>query len=383
MINVISGLLWRPVRPARPAEEDVEPIDNQATAPPENGVVKALRGAIPFIAAFDYLIITDIVVRLVMTLFIPATAEGTKTGLGLYVFEVVPTGGVIITAVIAIGLITARLASLESDQSDIATIKDEKAQKERRVFLQAQIKICSDQRVQSLLFMIAYVLLVASPVVFTWDTTDGWGRGIFLLLIVGEMLIPLLNMRTFTIVEASLIKIDVIRNTMYQAQLAALSMLQGISKRARKGALTRQDLASVRAGGVGNVHRMLQRHETTNVILLDGKTYQSLRSLITGKRDGDPLDEAQAKRYERALAVARRIRAPEDPEIKKHFTRGDHNQLFVTLEMSGQIANQLSHARTRKSRKSTVAAVVAPETPEGQGADNPTTTGEQPPINQP
>jgi len=360
MINLVSGLLWHPK-----AIATVEHTDTGDTAPPENGVVKVLRSAIPAIAAFDYLIITDIAIRLVLTLFIPATASQDKNGPLLWIFQIVPTGGVIITAVIGISLITARLASLESDSSDIATIKDAEGKKDRTTFLREQIKICKAQRSQSLIFMLAYVVLVAAPVTFAWETGVGMGRGIFLILIVGEMLIPLLNMRSFTIVEASLNKLDVIRDSMYQSQRAALSQLKGITKRALNGGMTRQDLASIRHGTRGNLIGMMQQHEITNVILLDGKTYKSLRSLLTGVRDGDALTIDQQKRYERALTVARRIRTTDDAEVKQHFTRGDHNQLFVTLDMSGQIANHLSHARTRASRKTQMLTTVVDSKNEG------------------
>jgi len=360
MINLVSGLFWHPK-----AIATVEHTDTGDTAPPENGVVKVLRSAIPAIAAFDYLIITDIAIRLVLTLFIPATASQDKNGPLLWIFQIVPTGGVIITAVIGISLITARLASLESDSSDIATIKDAEGKKDRTTFLREQIKICKAQRGQSLIFMLAYVILVAAPVTFAWETGVGIGRGIFLILIVGEMLIPLLNMRSFTIVEASLNKLDVIRDSMYQSQRAALSQLKGITKRALNGGMTRQDLASIRQGTRGNVIGMMQHHQTTNIILLDGKTYKSLRSLLTGVRDGDALAIDQQKRYERALTVARRIRTTDDAEVKQHFTRGDHNQLFVTLDMSGQIASHLSHARTRASRKTQMLTTVVDSKNEG------------------
>lgn len=314
---------------------------------PENAIVKILRQAVPYVAGLDYTVIAIIVVKLCMTLFVPVVAKALIDGGGVWFFEVFPTGGVLITGTLAAGLITSRLSSLETDIADIPTIRDANAQKERREFLYGQIKVCKDQRKQAIFFIIVYVVLVSAPTVVGIDITNPLGRGILLGLIVGEMLVPLLNMRTFSIVESSMIKIDVVSNVMYQAAFAAQQVLAGIGSRAQSDTLSSQDRRALRRGRKGDIDGMLAQRQTNNYALMEGEQYNSLRSVITGVKDGEPLNEDQEARYKKALAIARKYRQSEDQEQLQHFTRGPHNQLFVSREMAGIIAAAITRVRSR------------------------------------
>lgn len=345
-------IAWRKPKPALvDAQGSIIPPHTGSSEIPENGIVRILRKAVPYIAGLDYLVILVIVIKLTVTLFLPTQAVGLETSF-VWLFEMFPTGGVIITGVVAAGLITSRLSSLESDTTDIATIKDKPAQEERQKFLDGQIKVCKTQRIQAIIFILLYVVLVSVPIVVQFNIQDGVGRAFLLVLIVGEMLVPLLNMRTFTIVEASMQKIDVIRNVMYQASAAAMKMLDGIGARAQSDTLSRQDLRALRRGRKGDVDGMLQRHQENNHTPIEGEHYVSLRSAITGIRDGEPLDDFQGLRYKKALAIARRYRQTENEEMRKHFTRGPHNQLYVSREMAGRIASDITHIRTRVRQSS-------------------------------
>jgi hypothetical protein len=319
------------------------------TQPPENGIVRIFRKAIPFIAALDYAVLGVIVLRFVVTLFVRNSAAWVEDSWA-WLYEMFPAGGVLMTGLVATGLITSQLSSLDADMGDLATIQDKTAQTERRTYLTEQRNICRGQRKQSIAFVMLYAVLASFPQLFKLDVNDGWSRAFLLVLIIGEMMVPLLNMRTFTIVEQSLQKLDVIRNVIYASNNAAQHVLDGIAQRAASGAISRQDMGSLRAGRKGDVNRMLSQREGKPATRLQDTKYFSLRSAVTGIADKTPLTAELKKRYDRALAIARRYRDSENPEWLAQFARGEHNLLLVTERMAGIIIADLQAVRIRPPR---------------------------------
>jgi len=368
--------------------------------PPENAVVKGLRQAIPLVVGGDFLILTLLVGRIVISLNHPELLK-MLDGPFKWLFNDIPTGGVMLTGMVAVFLVAARLASIESDESNTVLIKDKQVQADRKESLKLQARICWTQMILAFLFIIGYVGISSVPGLLHIDPTKDGGRLFILILTMAEFSIPLLNMRTFSIVEESLKQIDIITAGIYEASNAAMMMLQGIGDRAAVGRLDKGDRRALKLTGDGKLGQALDSRADVDYGIDPDAKYLSLRMLVTGVRDGDPLDFAewqrwhecgeigkpetpQETRYNRALAISRRIRdsarsgyervqgeiktalalpkhEQEEDKIAKmreeeerylvvlqQFDRGAHNTLLVSEEMGGRIMGKLSSFRPRK-----------------------------------
>lgn len=370
--------------------------------PPENAVVSGLRKAIPLVIAADIGIMSIIIVTIVINLYQPNQAKVLDAS---WFFTDVPTGGVLFTGMIAVLLVASRLASLQSDMSNLTNIKDEAVKNERKSSLLSQAKVCGKQMILAFVFILAYVVLSSIPQYADIDTKQAAGKAIILGLRLGEFAIPLLNIFTFAIVEESLKQLDTISAAIYEASSAMMKVLSGIGERALKGNLTKGDRRTLKRAGKGDVYSAMDTHAEGDYGIIATEQYVSLRLIITGVRDGDPLDaaewqrweregrvgepdEPQRTRYDRALAVARRIRSSAnegkercetalkeetDPtkqqelhdkigeylDVLKQFDRGAHNQLMVTERMGGRVTAMLGSYRPRKHRTFTTIEMPA------------------------
>ena len=383
--------------------------------PPENAVVSGLRKAIPVVIAADIAIMILIIVRIVVNLYQPTLTKALDNQ-WQWLFSMVPTGGVLLTGMIAVFLVATRLASLESDRANVVMIKDVKVQAERKESLKLQANICKNQMILAFVFVLAYVFLGSLPQFLHIDATKPGGQALILVLTLGEFAIPLLNTRTFAIVEESLKQLDIISTAIYEASNAAMQMLQGIGNRALDGTLSKADRRSLKRAGKGDLDGALETRAEVDYGIDATANYVSLRMLVTGVRDGDMLDAIeyqrwhdageprdadgkalydtpQETRYNRALAVARRIkesaRAGKDrveeqlktetddakitelrDEARRYlhalqqFDRAAHNQLMVSEEMGGRIVAKLGSFRPRRKR-STKAVEASPVAVEG------------------
>jgi hypothetical protein len=316
---------------------------------PENVVVKALRGVMPVTAILDLTVAAEIATLLVLGIFAPGVANYLEN-VWMVIFRLFPTAAVMMTGLISAALITARLSSLEADTADIATIKDETAKKERRAFLESQIKVCREQRWQAIALVIFYVVLVSIPEVAQFDTTKGFGRIFQLILNVGEMIVPVMNMRTFSIVESSMLKNDPVSSAIYEASAAAMALLGGIAHRATGGSLNKSDLRILRMGRLGKIDKMLEKREPRKSAILNEMRYVSLRQAVTHVPDNMPLTDEMKKIYAKALGIARRYRDTGDEATQLHFAYRNGNRLYVTEIMAGRINDELPRVQTRKGR---------------------------------
>lgn len=376
--------------------------------PPENAVVSGLRKAIPFVVGGDFVILALLVARIVVSLDNPGAFKVMITTWS-WLFDMVPTGGVMLTGMVAVFLVASRLASIESDRSNAVLIKDKQLQKERKESLNLQAKICTRQMILAFSFILAYVAVSSIPGFFNIDPSQGGGRLVVLILTVAEFSIPLLNMRTFAIVEESLKQLDIITAGIYEASNAAMMMLRGIGTRAEEGQLDKADRRVLKLTADGKLNQALDSRADVDYGIDADAKYISLRLLATGVRDGDMLDAVewqrwhdageprddkgrelydrpQETRYNRALNTARRIRdsarrgyervqlqikaitdLPKDDQdakkldelraeekkyldILQQFDRGAHNSLLVSEAMGGRIIGKLGSYRTRKRK---------------------------------
>jgi len=307
----------------------------------KNGVIMALRSSVPYLAFIDYFIIAIIGLKIAITLFVENSKEIIDNSAWMFLFNLLPAFGVILTGSVAAGLITSHLAKLESERGDLTLIRKEKARKERQLFINGQISLCVNQRVQAVSLLLAYVIMTSLPSILSIDPRDGFGRFFLIILLVGEMIVPLLNIRTFSIVEESMDREgdDIIKEGMRRSQRAALSILDKISD---KEDIDRRDANALKHGRHGDIDAMLVSASSQTTTPLNGDNgFISLLKLVTGKDKLSSLSEEEKRRLEKAKRIARAMKIQYGDEASSHFRSGKSNALYVSHAVGVRIIEQI------------------------------------------
>lgn len=319
-----------------------------ALTPPENGIVKGFRRISPFVMFLDIAAVAIIAIKFFMVLFVPETSSVIE-GSGIVFFEVAPAVAVVMTAMLALNLITSRLSSLEVDKAQVNSMGDAKAKTERTAYLAENISVCKQQRGLSWALMVGYVVVAGIPRILHVNTSSLLGEVVFLAITAGEMSIPALNIRTFAIVEATMGVVDSVGNAIHASNGIVMQALQGIASRAQGGTLDRSDRRALKAARRGDIDGALSSRDVKLPEPIQGAMYLSLRQRVTGVPDGKPLDVDQERRYARAQTIARRYRTENSPWLA-HFKHGQHRTLLVDSEVGDMIIRDLGQVRIRPSR---------------------------------